>query len=195
MAKPVTFLVFLVCFAACRNPFATRKPEDPSLSASNWISPLYPEQVLVNLQTAVAERNTDNFIRCFADPAYSGRSFRFEPDPQTSSNHPGVFDGWGINRETGVMQQAYSLVPKDSTCMLTWTKILREIIASDTAVMVRQYKLELRHKPSILPVVFEGQAEFRLAADRRGEWCVYQWTDNSLGESVCWTELKAALGG
>jgi hypothetical protein len=195
MTKPAFLIAFFLIWAACRNPFSTRKPEDPLFSRSNWTPPLSPETVLVNLQNAVAERNTENTIRCLADPSYSDRLFRFEPNPETASNHPGVFSKWGLDRETAVIQQVFSLVPKDSVCVLTWTKILREIVTADTAVMVRQYRLEVRHKPSTLPSVFEGHAEFRLAADRRGEWSVYLWTDNSVSGSVCWSELKAALGG
>lgn len=185
------------CFfaLACQNPFSTRKPEQPVVSRSNWIPPVSPDKVLVNLQSSVAERNTENYIRCLADPSYSSRAFRFNPNPETASNHPGVFLKWGVDKEQTVVQQAFSLVPPDSACFLTWTKIIREITSSDTAILVRQYRLEIHHKPSDISTVFEGHAEFRLASDQRGEWIIYLWTDNSVSGSVSWSDLKATLGG
>jgi hypothetical protein len=195
MKTVFSFLVSLLLISACRNPFDTRKPEPPVVSRSTWIPPLSPDKVLVNLQNAIAERNTENFVRCLADPSYSARAFRFDPDPETAANHPGVFLKWGTEREQAVVTQVFSLVPADSACYLTWTKLLREITTSDTAVMVRQYRLDIHHRPSAMPSVFEGHAEFRLACDQRGEWMVYLWTDNSLAGSTSWSELKAMLGG
>lgn len=189
-------LLFLTALlSGCRNPFDTRKPEAPIVSKSSWIPPLSPDKVLVNLQNAVAERNTENFVRCLADPSYSNRLFYFEPNPETTTSYPGMFSNWGVEKEKTVAQQMFSLVPSDSVCQLTWTKILREIVSADTAVMFRQYRLEINHKPSVLPTVFEGLAEFRLSTDQRGEWMIYRWTDNSVSGSISWSELKAKLGG
>jgi hypothetical protein len=188
-------LLLVAFLSACQNPFDTRKPETPIVTRSSWVQPLSPDKVLTNLQNAFLERNTENAIRCLADPTYSTRIFRFDPNPETASNHPGVFMDWGIEKEKAVLQQIFSMVPADSTCMLTWTKILREIASQDTAIMVRQYRLEIHHKPSTLSTLYEGHAEFRLASDQRGEWMIYRWTDNSIAGSVPWSELKAMLGG
>ena len=187
--------LFFCLFLACQNPFALREPEPPIFSRSSWIPPLSPEKVLVNLQNAVAERDIQNYTRCLADPAYSSRAFVFEPDPETAADRPSVFVQWGVDRERAVMQQAFSSVPSDSTCSLLWTKVVREIVAPDTAVFVRQYRMDIRHGPAPFPSRVEGQAEFRLAADRRGEWMIYRWTDNATAGSVSWSRLKAALGG
>ena len=188
------FLCFCLLLA-CQNPFALRDPEPPVFSRSSWIPPLSPDKVLVNMQNAVAERDVQNYIRCLADPAYGPRVFVFEPDPETAADRPTVFLQWGIERERTVLQQAFALVPSDSSCSLLWTKVVKEIVAPDTAVFVRQYRLDIRHKPAPFPSRVEGQAEFRLATDRRGEWMVYRWTDNATAGSVSWSRLKAALGG
>jgi len=195
MAKCSILFCMLLTLAACRNPFRTREPEPPVVSQSSWIPPLSPDKVLINLQNAIAERNTENVVRCLADPVYSTRTFRFDPNPETATLYYTLFSGWGIDQEKTVNQLVFAMVPTDSICLLTWTSILREVVAADTSVMLRQYRLEVHHKPSSLPTQFQGHAEFRLAVDQRGEWSIYRWIDNSIAGSVSWSELKAKLGG
>jgi hypothetical protein len=183
-----------VFLAGCRNPFSTRTPEPPVTSAG-WTPPLHPEEVLDRLQEAVNGRNADYFIRCFSDPAYTGRLYQFEPDPETAAAHPEIFRSWNRDKEQAVMQQAFYLTPKDSACSLTWTASVREFITPDSAVFVRRYRLALHHGRQNLPPVYEGDAEFWLAEDRSGAWAVYRWIDNSVSGPPSWSFLKASLGG
>jgi hypothetical protein len=180
--------------AACKNPFSLRTPEKP-VTSTGWTPPLRPEEVLVKLQEAVGGRNAEYFLRCFSDPAFTGRNYRFEPDAETAAAHPEVFGAWSREKEQAVMQQAFYLTPKDSICGLVWTASVREFMASDSAVFVRRYRLELRSREQNLPRTYEGDAEFWLAEDRSGAWAIYRWIDNSVSGSPSWSVLKASLGG
>jgi hypothetical protein len=180
--------------AGCKNPFALRTPEKPE-SSTGWTAPLQPQEVLDKLQNAVNDRNIDYYLRCFSDPAFTGRIYRFEPDPVTAAAHPEVFGAWSREKEQTVMQQAFSMTPKDSVCSLTWTASVREFIASDSAVFVRRYRLALSHRQQNLPRIYEGDAEFWMTEDRSGAWAIYRWIDNGLSGSPSWSVLKASLGG
>jgi hypothetical protein len=184
----------VVILAGCKNPFSLRTPEKP-VTSTGWTPPLRPEEVLVKFQNAVSDRNTEYFIRCFSDPAFTGKGYRFEPDPETAAAHPEVFSAWSREKEQAVMQQAFYLTPKDSACALAWTASVRELMTSDSAVFVRRYRLELHHREQNLPRLFEGDAEFWLSEDRSGAWAIYRWIDNSVSGSPSWSVLKASLGG
>jgi hypothetical protein len=192
----IGLILICVCVLACDSLFTTREPEDPKGTQSNWIPPLNPDQVLLNLQNAMFERNVENYIRCLVNPLYSNRVFRFDPDPEIAANYPDVFATWDRSQEETVIQQAFSIVPADSASFLQFTEDVQEIIAADSAVYIREYRLELHHGQSGLDVVYEGYVEFRLIPDDRGEWTIVHWIDNRTGETEPpWSLLKASLGG
>jgi hypothetical protein len=189
------FLAAAAFCAGCKNPFSMREPEPPVTVRSDWTPPLRPELVLDNLSGAIRERNADNYLRCLAAGDYGAPVFRFEPDPKVAADYPGLFAAWNRDRELAAIRQVFSLVPADSTCTLTWTGTVRRFTESDSAVFVERYRLEAHHTQSGIGREFEGQAELRLAEDQRGEWSVYLWIDNAVGESRSWTTLKSAFGG
>jgi hypothetical protein len=189
--------VMALCLAAagCRNPFALRTPETPELTRSTWTQPLHPEDVLENLRSAVLERNADHFLKCLADPVFSTRGYRFEPDAETAAVQPDVFASWSREREESVMRQSFALVPDDSICALSWSETVRSFIAADSAVFVYRYRLQIPHAQSAPARRFEGLAEFRLAEDGRGEWSIFLWVDNAESGIPSWSALKAFFGG
>ncbi len=184
----------ILLLVGCKSIFSTRKPEPPVTSQSSWIPPLNPDQVLINLENAISERNVENYIRCIVNSSFSKRTFRFDPDPRVFADYPELFKNWNRDKEEAVIKQAFSLVPIDSVSFLNFTEEIKEIVASDSAVFVRKYRLEFHHTQSNLPKVYEGQVEYWLAPDQRGEWSIYRWIDNGLAKSSSWSFLKAALG-
>ncbi len=185
--------MLILATAACDLLFSTRDPEPPINPQSNWVPPLYPDQVLLNLQNAVYERNLENYVRCLTDPA-AGVIYRFEPDQEIAQNYPAVFLTWSRDKERSVMQEAFSLVPSDSVCFLVFPEIIREVITPDSAVSVRTYRLEMHHSQTSFPSVYEGQAELRMTVVN-GEWSVYHWIDFASSDLPPWSLLKASLGG
>ena len=184
-----------ILLVACDSLFSTREPEPPEDPRSPWIPPLSPEQVLMNLQNAVYDQNVENYIRCLVNASFSQRRYNFEPDPEVATNYPEVFQEWDVSKEEAVIQQAFSLLPSDSTSTLLFTEDIREVIAADSAVMVKRYQLEFHHIQSTLPSVYGGHMELWMAPDQRGEWSIYRWIDNGTAGFPSWSLLKAAFGG
>ena len=195
--KPLRMLLCCLLGAlflcTCDSLFSTREPEPPINPQSSWEPPLSPDQVLVNMQNALFERNLENFNRCLADPQ-NQRFFVFVPDQEVANNYPTVFPDWTREDERRVMQQVFSIVHADSALFLSFPETVSEIITSDTAVYIRRYHLEIHHSQPTPPVVYEGQTEFWLA-DVNGEWSIYRWTDFAVAEFSPWSLLKASLGG
>lgn len=173
-----------------------RDPEEPKDPSSNWIPAYNPEQVILNFQNAIAERNIENYMHCFIDSANSSRVFCFNPDQNVGADHPELFESWSLQKEENIMQQAFSLVPSDSISRLQFTEKIREVITSDSVITVQKYKLEFRHTETSLPRIYQGQVEFWLASDFGGEWAIYHWIDFDVDPDFpSWSYFKVSLGG
>lgn len=190
---PVFFIILIILIATCDHPFSTRDPESPNTSQSLWFPPHTPEDVLINLNYAVQERNAENYLRCFISGSESFRSFQFVPDPEAAALYPHLHQ-WTREQEETMIQETVSLVPEDSSLSIQFTEIIRDVIAADSAVLVRTYRWQIRHNDPALPRELEGQVEFRMAENNVGEWWIYQWIDNSISEIPSVSIWKAALG-
>jgi len=187
-----TFLLFgiMIIFCACRSPFSTREPETPVENQSSWMPPLSPELVLTNLQNAILERNSENFIRCLSS---AERTYTFTPDPDVMANYGEIFNNWNITNEQTVIQQVFSLVPSDSSAFLIFPVDVREVPGADSTIFLKKYLLEIHSLQDDLPKIYEGQVEYWLYPNTQGEWSIYKWIDFTLGGSQSWSYLKALL--
>lgn len=181
---------------SCESPFAMRDPEPPVLEQSGWEPAHSPVQLITNFQKAIAERDLEKYERCFVDANFSEKQFLFVPDPGVFSSHIATFENWSLDNEIKTMRQAFQYVPDDSISQLTWEETIREIMAPDTAVLIRTFELKLGHTQTDLPRFYTGQISLRLLEDQRGEWVIFRWEDTqSVPEQKSWSFLKASLGG
>lgn len=186
------FSVFILI--SCDHPFSTRKPEPPVSSQSSWIPPHAPEDVLENFVHAVQERNTENYMRCYAGDSQGSSAFRFVPDPEAYALYPYLLQ-WTSGQEEIMIRQTFSIVHKDSILSMQFTDKIRDIIAPDSVVTIRNYKWQIHHDDPALPKILEGQAEIRLSENTLGEWAIYTWIDHSISETPSFSMWKASLGG
>jgi len=185
----------MLVFFACENPFATREPEDPKTSQSNWIQPTSPSYVLVNLKNAVFEKNNSNYLRCLADTSVSSRAFKFIADPAAVIANPGLFERWGKEEEANYLNQLLTILPKDSTMAADFNR-LEETTFQDSVILLQTYSLAFNEKceTDLCMRNIEGQAEFRLLRTEDDLWYIYRWSDYSTSDSIIWSELKARFG-
>lgn len=182
---------------ACKWPFETRTPEPPKGQKSNWMPPTSANIVITNMEFAIRERNSLNYLRCLSDSLGTGKRFRFNADPLVSKNYPTLFSGWTKgNEETYINQLFVSYLPKDSTSQIQLV-FQRENVFQDSTIFLYNYKLKLGHTfaSDQCPRLVEGQAEFRLIRDELGEWSIYYWADYRIGKKETWSQIKACLGG
>ncbi|MBN1779518.1 hypothetical protein JW948_00140 [bacterium] len=192
--KSVVLICSLLLLSACDHPFSTREPEKPVTSQSSWIPPHTPDDVLVNMIHAVHERNLENYMRCFADGSDAVSMFHFKPDPEAAALYPFLLN-WTLAQEQNVLRQTFSLVPLDSSLSLTFPVTVRDVLAADSAVMVRQYAWSIHHLDDAMPTFLEGHAEIRMKENSVGEWVVYYWDDHAISDIPSFSLWKAAWGG
>lgn len=170
--------------------FEPRDPEDPSRSSSNFVPPTRPEIVITNLQNAVAEKNADNYVACFADPARSNHSFRFTPTAEATAQYPGIMSDWSITDE---MEYFRALVARSDPGRFSNLILVEQsrIVTADSVMYNFDYELTFEHNDPGFPTTVSGNLQFSLAPDNSSFWSIYQWSDFAVGgNEVTWSMMK-----
>lgn len=189
------FLCMVMLLAAgCKTPFSTREPEAPVTSQSTWVQPTSPALVMVNLRTAIAERNSQNYLRCLADTNLAPVSFSYFPESAVGAANPGLFLDWGKESERNYLNQLLAFLPADSVCSLSMS-LIRENTFQDSVVLVQEYVLTLAHRrQEEAPRRMHGQAEFRLVRSSEELWYIHRWADYATDDNPTWSALRAYFG-
>jgi hypothetical protein len=167
-----------------------RDVEAPVDPRSNFIPPTSPDIVITNIQSAIIERNINNYISCFVDSNFSTRRFTYTADASSLSQYP-IFRFWLLNNERYYFTSLTSLTPAQSISNLLFSNIVFTP-SSDTAVFDADYVIRFEHIKQNVPRVFQGKLRFLMAADSRNLWSIYNWTDFKRTESdTTWSVLKA----
>ncbi len=166
--------------------FAPRDPAQPLDSTVEWIRPIVPEAVIVNMEAAVEALQALNFENSLSD------DFDFTPSVFDSSEAtPNYFDGWGKTRELASIDRLYNQV---DSLRLEWNFDLNEDMDDfgDYAVItIENYQLFVSYRGSE-QVVFEGFAELYLR-NEGGQWFVYLWDELGASSENSWGRLRANL--
>ena len=192
-------LIALLCLSlwlnACENPFQTREPEPPRTAGDRWLPPFSADLVLVNLENAVADLNTENYVRCFSDGTRGNAALHFEPDLASTNTNPGFFAFWSLADERFYFSQLRASMSGDSLRSLQLDS-LQTIVFGDSAIFLRAYDLTVRHtlQSSGVPGRVRGELRFWLNKDELGEWSITRWADFASGSTQTWSSLKILFG-
>jgi hypothetical protein len=178
----------------CKTPFSTREPEKPITSQSNWVQPTSPALVMINLRTAISERNSQNYLRCLADTSLVSASFSYAPESAVGAANPGLFLHWGKESERNYLNQLLAFLPADSISSLALS-LIRENTYQDSVVLVEEYILTIAHRhQDEAPRQMRGQAEFRLVRSNEELWYIRSWVDYATEDYPTWSALRAYYG-
>jgi hypothetical protein len=189
------FLIISVLLTACTNPFSTREPEAPEAGGLTFIPPRTPDVVLINLTNAILEQNLENYLRCLGDSTKLPQGFNYVADAGVASENSGVFERWNKENEKRYFSQLRAFLPADSLHILSLQPVQTTIFA-DSALYVENYTLTVRHtqQDKDIPAVVNGRARYFMGVDAFGDWAIYRWEDQALGDSPTWSLLKAVYG-
>jgi len=167
-----------------------RDVEAPVDPRSNFVPPTSPDLVITNIQSAIIERNINNYLACFTDSNFSTRRFLYTADAASQSQYP-IFRFWSLNNERYYYTSLTSLTPTQSISNLLLSNI-SFTPASDTAVFDADYVIRFEHTKQNVPRVFQGKFRFIMASDTRNLWSIHNWTDFKRNDSdTTWSVLKA----
>jgi hypothetical protein len=183
--------IVLVLLSSC-DLFSTRSTEPPIDSGTGWIPPTQVDQVFVNMSQAIAELNSDNYLRSFFGPDETENAFLFLPNPNAvgwPASGP-----WDYNTEERTIEYLFSLMSPDVPGYLQFNVGESLMYGADDSVWVtKPYRLvvPVSDPNQNVPQDVSGTTHFYLAKTSIGYWAVYRWED--VEGSPSWTDLKAWL--
>ncbi len=184
----VLVVIFTFTCSSC-GLFDTRDPEPPS--ASNCFSAPQTERgvVLVNLQTAIAQKCVDTYTACFSGSTTGSQAFVFVPSAEAREQYGAALSDW-----TPADEEAYfrNLVAKGITNGFANLLIvpLDSVITADSAVYNCDYTFVFEHTEQGFPVAARGNLQFTLAPDGNNIWKIYRWTDFKTTNDITWSLFK-----
>jgi len=173
------------------NLFEPRDPETPSQSSDSFLPPTDPDAVNENLQNAIAQKNSVNYVRCFADPSRTPHPFLYFPSPDAGSRYASVFVTWTVDQERTYFQ---NLVARSSGKVNAYSNLLltnRSVtLTGDSSIQAYDYTLTFEHNDPAFPTVAVGNLQFVLGLDNSNAWVIYRWSDFKTTSDVTWSHFK-----
>jgi len=100
---------------------------------------------MVNLQFAIAEKNSNNYMKCFIDSVFTGMSFRYT----TQLQFP-ILANWNINSERIYYTNLISVTNTESSSNLFLSND-NLTTSIDSAIYDAEYLLVFNHNRQLTP--------------------------------------------
>lgn len=165
--------------------FNIRQVEPPDNTASDWVSPTDYLILLANLRTAISQRNTQNYIRCFNQD-----SLQFIPAASLLNDNESVWLGWSIQDEQTYFDNFVADLASPSGNSLSLTEKDLQDVTSDSLKYVGDYTLHVNHSDTALSRLFKGQIQLLIKINAFNEWEIHRWQDIELFQDSSWSQLK-----
>lgn len=164
--------------------FQLREPE-PATVASEWTTPTQINILLANFSTAIEKLNTANYERSF-----SGREFRFSPDPGSAGTVPALFANWSVTEELNYLNSLRRRTPTGAANQLTLSNRRDNLYTADSAEVSASYALRIVQTDTAFHAkLLQGNITLKVRR-RNNEWRIAAWRDQRTGAGPCWTDLK-----
>ncbi len=181
--------------SAC-DMFSTRNPEEPDRGKSSYVPPTSPSIVVSNFISAIAEKNVENYLLCFADTSKSDKFyFQFKPTADAFSLYSSIFANWSIHSERNYFNKLINNIPADILPQISFKNTRFEVLLPDSAVFVADYELNIKHLINSVKKHFNGRLQFAIYPRDNGLWSIKSWYDYDVNKDTVqsWSFLKAQL--
>ena len=186
MKKFITISV-LLSLTAC-DIFNTRDAEDPEESRSNYTIPSEPEILIQNLINSFSDKDADNYVKSFTDPAFSNKVFFFLPTSSALQTWSNLWIDWNVDAEFQYFQNLITAAPEDLPITLIFSGEDYNPLG-DSLDYTAQYSINIPQL-NTEPLIYEGNVKFSMVRDMRDTWAIYFWQDNAISESQSWSDMK-----
>ncbi len=180
----------LIVLTSC-GLFQTRTPEAPTQPSDTFVPATDPDAVVQNLQSAIAEKNSVNYQRCFPDPAHTKQPYAFIPSATAAATYAGVFANWTVDDERQYFQNLVARTAGKPSAFSNLVLAHKTIILSgDSTVVSYDYTFTFEHNDPSFPTVATGTMQLVLGPDNTNAWVIYRWTDYKTTSDVTWSHFK-----
>lgn len=179
------------------NLFTPREPESPTLAQSSYQLPTTADVLLVNLQSAFAELNADNYVRSFsptqaADGQTTVSDYTFTPAVETASLAGSLFQGWSIAAEDRFFRNYRSRIKEGFGAAFLYTEKQRIVQAQEIQLEI-SYIVQATYTSADLQSPATGRAQLILTQTSTGTWYISRWLDYKEESAFTISELKRLL--
>ena len=186
MLKPTSIYLCSIALAcvltAC---FQTRPVEPPSSSSSDWVSPTDYAILLDNLKTAITQRNTQNYLRCF-----NQESLNFVPAASLFNDNESIWLNWTAQDEQAYFDNMVADLALTSGNSLSLIEQDLQDVSADSLRYVGNYNLRIQHPDTAMTTLFKGQIQLVIRLNAFNEWAIDRWIDIETHPDSSWSALK-----
>ena len=183
----IGMVVLLATVPAACDVFSPRTPEAPITEAGTFTQPDAPDLVVDNLRAAIAEMNTANYRRSLAT------DLAFEPTAVAQARDPSLWASWGATEENSYFTTLAEAARQSEGHFLRLEDTATEL--GDTRFTLdAAYVLITLHRRPDVPDTVQGRLIWEIEQGDDGLWALRRWTDQEVGNSPSWSDLKAAFG-
>lgn len=165
--------------------FSPRTPEDPIDEAGTFLQPDTPEQVIENIQFAIAELNPPNYTRSLSS------TFRFTPTEQARARDENIWGTWSQTEENQYFSTIVSVAQFATNHELVLTDQTISIITEDRFEIDASYMLTINHNRPDVATTVQGRLIWVMKQGEDGLWGLSEWTDREIGNQPSWSDLKS----
>jgi hypothetical protein len=190
MYKRVIGLTLLLLAVAGCDLFDTRTPEKPDSGRSTYIFPSTPDLAITNFINSLKEKNTQNYISCFVDTAYSAKQYHYIPTPGAATRYPAYILGWTINSEMTYLKNVFAKLSATDQLTVSLYDSTITRYANDSVQYVGRYVVQVPVKSNATQEVYSGRLLFTMVNDRRSAWVISTWEDFGADTGKTWSDMK-----
>ncbi|MHB8337726.1 MAG: hypothetical protein ACYC6P_02100 [Ignavibacteriaceae bacterium] len=183
------YILILAIFLSGCDLFTTRTAAPPNQPRSNYQQAVTPDILIQNLVSSLADKNVENYLSCFADPAYSQKVFTFSASSSALSQFPALSENWGIKNEEQYFNNMILKVPDNLQISLTLSNTSTSP-QGDSLFYTASYFLNVPTGDPNFPPNYQGDLKFSMIRDSRSLWTIYYWQDSKNSTLPSWSELK-----
>lgn len=169
--------------------FETRTPAPPTQASLDFQPASDAPTVISNLENAIAQKSSENYIRCFADPSRNRRGFTFIPSAEGLAQYPGLLANWTIDDELGYIRNLIAKSPPNGFSSLLLS-LRSSVVTADSVVYNYDYTLTFEHTEAGFPMTARGTLQFSLGTDNTNSWTIFRWSDFKTSNDITWSLVK-----
>ena len=164
-----------------------RTPETPETTGGTFLQPDTPEQVVENVQAAIAELNTTNYRRSFA------QTLTFTPTLAAEARDGALWTTWSRTEEEGYFSTLAAAAQFASGHELRLDEQTTSIVGTDRFLLDARYTLTVQHRRTDVATSVQGRLIWTITQGDDGLWSIAEWTDRAITGNASWSDLKASF--
>ena len=178
------------CAIAGCGLFEPRTPESPTVPGLDFLPPNDDSTVITNLESAIIQKNEQNYIRCFADPATTSKTFVFVPSSEGLAQYGSILSAWTRTDEGNYFRNLISHASAVGSSNLLLSTKSPPTVTADSVVRYYDYEFVFQHNQANFPDTARGSLMFTLAPDNNGQWMIFRWVDLKTRADITWSMFK-----